>query len=149
MPLSRSPYSLPLGLQRRPTLNEKKTCLLHPFLFALAPIIFLFSHNINELSLFDRSTLIQLVLPCTISLGLTWAFLLGLNRFVIKNRLQAGALVSLLLFLFFGFGHIQNIYLRFVEQLGGDLRHVVKGIRIGHYKFFFAFWISGSMNFGF
>jgi hypothetical protein len=54
-------------------------------------------------------------------------------------------LVSLLLFLFFGFGHIQNIYLHFVERLGGDFRYVLKGIKIGHYKLFFALWIAGGL----
>jgi hypothetical protein len=125
--------------------SEKKPFLLHPFLFAVAPIIFLFSHNSSELSLFDQSSIIRLALPCAISLGLTWAAFFGLHHFVFKNRFQAGALVSLLLFLFFGFGHMQNVYLHFVEQLGGDFRYVLKGIKVGHYKFFFAIWIAGGL----
>lgn len=135
---------LPVQMVRL-SVRDKKPYLLHPFLFAVYPIIFLFSHNINELSLFDQSSVIRLLVPCTISLGLAWALLFSLNYFVVKDRLQAGVLVSLLLFLFFGFGHIQNIYLYFVEWLGGDLRHVLKGINIGHYKFFFTFWIVGGL----
>jgi hypothetical protein len=145
MLLSKFLYLLLYVRLRWPSMSGKKPLLLHPFLFAIAPIIFLFSHNINELSLFDQSSIIRLVLPCAFSLGLAWALLFGLHRFVFENRLQAGALVSLLLFLFFGFGHIQSIYLHIVEQSGGDFRYVLKGIKIGHYKFFFACWIGGGL----
>ncbi len=123
--------------------NEPR--LLHPFLFAVAPIIFLFSHNISELPLFDRSTFVRLFLPSAIALGLAWALWLFLNRVVLKDRLLAGMLVSLLLFLFFGFGHAEGVYIRIVERLGGDLRYVVNGIKFGHYKFFFALWIAGGI----
>ncbi len=127
-------------------MSEKAPRLLHPFLFAIAPIFFLFSHNIDELSLFDQRTLVRLVLPCVLSLGLSWALLLSLDRFVIKDRWRTGVLVSLLLFLFFGFGHAQNLYLRLVEHLGGDLRHVLPGLKLGHYKLFFALWTAGGLG---
>lgn len=126
-------------------MNQSKPRLFHPFLFAVAPIAFLFSHNISELPLFDRSTFVRLFLPSAIALGLTWALWLFLDHIVIKDRLLAGMLVSLLLFLFFGFGHAQGVYIRMVERLGGDLRYVVSGVKFGHYRFFFALWAAAGM----
>ncbi len=126
-------------------MSEKSSPLLHPFLFAVAPILFLFAHNANELPLFDRNSIIRLLLPGAIALCLAWALRLGLQRVVAKDRLLAGMLASLLLFLFFGFGHAQGVYFRTVERLGGDLRYVVRGIPFGHYKFFFALWTAGGI----
>ncbi len=129
----------------RPAMTGRSPRLLHPFLFAVAPILFIFAHNAHELPLFEQSTLTRLLLPCAVSLSLTWLLWLFLRHSVVRDRLLAGVTVSLLLFLFFGFGHAQGIYIRTVEQLGGDLRYVVQGIKIGHFKIFFAFWTVGGL----
>lgn len=77
----------------------KKPSVFHPFLFALFPTLFLFSHNIGEL------LLNVIFMPTAIIVGsamLLW-FLLSL---MLRDKEKAGLLVSLFLLLFFSYGHI-------------------------------------------
>ena len=69
-----------------------------PFLFAAYPILFLYAHNIADLSL--RS----LALPLAVALGLTAALFLTLG-FVISNDQKAGLITTLFAILFFSCGH--------------------------------------------
>lgn len=71
--------------------------VLHPFLFAVAPILFLYAINIYEASIGDAWP------PLVISLVLTALVFLVL-RAILKNKREAGLLVSLTLILFFSFG---------------------------------------------
>lgn len=77
----------------------KKPFIIHPFLFAIAPIFFLLSNNIEELSF--SATLP----PLAIVLGFTLLLLL-LFRLIIKDNKKAAVIVSISLFLFFSYGHI-------------------------------------------
>ena len=72
--------------------------VLHPFLFAAAPILFLYAFNIYEASFSDA------LLPLAISLGVTALLFFTLSA-ILKNRQEAGLLVTLILVLFFSFGH--------------------------------------------
>jgi len=80
----------------------KKPFVTHPFLFAVFPILFLFAHNIHEFSFS------QIMLPLTIILGLTF-LLVWLSRFILKDNIKGGIIVSLFLVMFFSYGHIYAI----------------------------------------
>lgn len=80
----------------------KKTLVIHPFLFAIYPIFFLFSHNVNE---FPANVI---YMPLTIVLGFTllsWY----LMSFILKDKKKAGLLVSIFLLLFFSYGHFKGL----------------------------------------
>ncbi|MFH2012299.1 MAG: hypothetical protein ABIJ37_06330 [Pseudomonadota bacterium] len=80
----------------------KKTLVIHPFLFAIFPVLFLFSHNIAYLEYF------QTLLPAIVTLGFTILLLLFF-RLILKDNKKAGIVVSIFLILFFSYGHIFNI----------------------------------------
>ena len=79
--------------------NLQKTRVLHPILFAIFPIVFLFSINLHTLVLEDILIPLSLVVAATI---LLWIFLRG----VFKSIEKSGLLVSVYLALFFTYGHI-------------------------------------------
>jgi len=79
----------------------KKSVVLHPFLFALYPVLFLFAKNV------EHFLLNEIFIPVAITIGfalLSWSLL----SLVLKNKKKAGLLVSLFLFLFFSYGHFYN-----------------------------------------
>ena len=76
-----------------------KSLILHPFLFAIYPILFLFSHNIEQVRF--QATLMPLVIVlCFVST------LFLLDKFITKSSLKTGIIISIFLVLFFFFGHI-------------------------------------------
>lgn len=75
----------------------KRALVVHPFLLAAFPIVFLYEHNLAE------APAGQVVLPLLLTLGLT-ALLFGLSRLLVGNARKAGLLVSLPLVLFFSYG---------------------------------------------
>ncbi len=77
----------------------KKSLVIHPFLFALFPILFLFAHNIGQVSFSE------ILLPTAIVLGFTLLLLLS-SRLVLKDTQKAGIAVSFFLILFFSYGHV-------------------------------------------
>ena len=77
----------------------KKTTVLHPILFAIFPIGFLFSINLHTLVLEDILIPLSLVIAATI---LLWILL----RYIFKSTEKSGMLVSVYLALFFTYGHI-------------------------------------------
>jgi len=81
----------------------KRTLPFHPLLFAVAPILFLYSHNVAKLPISPA----ELLLPLAVSLGATvilWLVLCPLFRSVRR----AALVVSLFLVLFFLYGHVFN-----------------------------------------
>ena len=72
--------------------------VIHPFLFAIFPIIFLFSENLNVEP-------IEIVLPILITIIVTIVIWIVLN-FLLKSRIKSGLIVSLGLAIFFSYGHI-------------------------------------------
>ena len=77
----------------------KKTIVLHPVLFAIFPIGFLYSINLHTLVLEDILIPLSLVVAATI---LLWILL----RYLFKSTEKSGMLVSVYLALFFTYGHI-------------------------------------------
>jgi hypothetical protein len=79
----------------------KNRLVIHPFLFAIFPILFLFSHNIRECYFSET------VAPASAILGFTF-LLTGLSALLIRNWEKAGILVSICVLLFFSYGHIYD-----------------------------------------
>jgi hypothetical protein len=77
----------------------KKQFIIHPFLYALSPVLFLYSYNIREVSF------PQVLLPCAVILVFT-ALLLLLFQLIFHNLPKAGIIVSVILVLFFSYGHL-------------------------------------------
>lgn len=80
----------------------KKLFIIHPFLFAIFPILFLFSHNIGQVSF---SAILS---PSAIVLGFTLLLVL-LLRLILRDSNKAGIIVSIFLVLFFSYGHIYSL----------------------------------------
>lgn len=72
--------------------------VIHPFLFAMYPILFLYSFNISQVPT------VQTVTPITITLALTLLLWFGLT-FILTDKKKAGLLLFLFLLLFFTYGH--------------------------------------------
>src|SRR6185503_16189643 len=99
----------------------KKALVIHPLLFALFPVLFLLDHN-KGLMLIDEDLINVSVL--TLAVTSYAAFLLwSLLSRATRDKEKAGILVSLLLVVFFSYGHIRNV----LESID----FVVAGIRVG------------------
>ncbi len=77
----------------------KKFNNIHPFLFSLFPVLFIYSQNIRELSVQEIILPVLLILFAAVLLWL-------LARLIIKNNEKSGFIISLLLVLTFSYGHI-------------------------------------------
>jgi hypothetical protein len=80
----------------------KKVWVIHPFLFALWPILFVYSQNLEHLSLSQIWTSVLVLLGFT----LVFFFLLLV---LLRNAMRAGLLLSLFLILFFSYGQAYRI----------------------------------------
>lgn len=77
----------------------RRTLIIHPFLFALFPPLFLYARNIEQF------TPGVLVVPVVVLLAAT-AVLWGLLGLILRNLRKAGLIVSLFLLLFLSPGHV-------------------------------------------
>jgi hypothetical protein len=82
--------------------ERRPKSLFYPFLFALFPALFLFTHNIEEASLG------VLFLPVAMSLILTGLVWLG-ARLTIKERTKVCLFTFILSFMFFSYGHVYQL----------------------------------------
>lgn len=83
----------------------KKYFIIHPFLFAVYPIIYLYSHNVNDVSLKE------IIIPSLFSLSFTLILWILLN-IVLRQRLRSAFLTTFLLCSFFLYGH----FFEYLEQ---------------------------------
>ena len=79
----------------------KRFSVFHPFLFAMFPILFLFSQNIDEVPATD------LFLPMLAVIALTLIPLL-LLRLITNNYNKIAIVTSYFLVLFFSFGYVMD-----------------------------------------
>ena len=77
----------------------KKSSAFHPFLFVIFPIIFSYSNNMHEIKPFE------VVFPLLIITSLVFLFWFGL-RFLFKNKRKPALIISLLIVVFFSYGHV-------------------------------------------
>tara|TARA_Y100000996_G_scaffold280387_1_gene221197 strand:- start:1960 stop:3570 length:1611 start_codon:yes stop_codon:yes gene_type:complete len=82
--------------------HNTKSFIIHPILFSIYPIIFIFSQNIHLLPV----TEIFLPILTMISLTIFTLFILGKK---IRNRNKIALVISLLVLVFFSYGHVYNI----------------------------------------
>lgn len=81
----------------------KKRALIHPFLFAIYPVLLLFSQNVHH-------TKPQAMLfPIGVIVGFT-TLLLALIGWLLKDYEKAGAITSLFLVFFFFYGYIHDLF---------------------------------------
>jgi hypothetical protein len=80
----------------------KKPLLLHPFLFALFPALFVYSQNMEQMSVQQLWPAIFLVVGATL-------VILLLAAVILRDALRAGAVLSLFLFLFFSYGPVYRL----------------------------------------
>jgi len=92
-------------------ISFQKTSVIHPFLFAVFPVVFLVSYNAHLL------LPQEIVIPSMAILTAIFVIWIALSR-VLKNRRKAGLIVSLGTVLFFSYGHSYNL---------------VKGLEIGEF----------------
>lgn len=87
----------------------KRTWILHPFLFAIYPVVSLLAFNLGKLKIEEaiRSLLITLILA---------ALLVLLAKTVIKDWLKASLLASLLLTSFFLYTHLTRSVIPFLPE---------------------------------
>ncbi len=86
---------------------------LHPFLFAIYPILFLFAHNI------DKTAPIELALPIMIVLimaALIWAG----SRFITKDPKKSSISTSLFFIVFFAYGPTSGHILKLAQATSGQ-----------------------------
>lgn len=76
--------------------NMKNPAVIHPFLFAIFPVLFLFAHNIR---LFDVRVVLVPMAATVCLASLSWLVL----SFVLADKKKAGLIVSLLFLLFFSY----------------------------------------------
>lgn len=97
-----------------------RNIVIHPFVFAVYPILFLFAHNIGQVNP------TEVIKPLFIVLLFT-TLLFILIRLILKDWHRAGLEVSLLLFLTFAYGQVFNLL-------------SLKGIINNDHQFLAAFW---------
>ena len=83
-------------------ISIKGTSLIHPILFSIYPILFLYSYNIYNVPL--RGLFLPLLIVPLFAAAL-WLVL----RFVLKSGMKAGFIVSLIIILITFYGHIFNL----------------------------------------
>ncbi|MGD2092312.1 MAG: sulfatase-like hydrolase/transferase [Candidatus Aminicenantes bacterium] len=84
--------------KKDPGYTDKKTIIMHPFLFAIYPILFLYAHNIKE------AYISQIIFPLLFSI--VFASLLWGGLFLaIKDKVKSAVISTIFIFLFFLYGH--------------------------------------------
>ena len=100
-----------------------KKIIIHPFLFALFHILFLFSHNVEQVFYSE------ILFPSALVLGITLLLIL-LSRLVLKDSDKAAIIISISIVLFFSYGHIYELIL---DQHIGNFE-------IGRHRFLLFAW---------
>jgi hypothetical protein len=80
--------------------QTKKSIILHPFFFAIFPVLFLFAHNMGHVRFSEVLT------PAAVSLVVT-LLMFVLFRWIYKDAKKAGIFVSIFVVLCFSHGHVQ------------------------------------------
>ena len=75
----------------------KESLTLHPFLFAIFPIVFIYSINSQEIKFEEIFSLFIIILPITFGL----IFILSL---IFQNKKAIGFVISIGLMIFFSYG---------------------------------------------
>ena len=82
--------------------KEKFSFIIHPILFSVFPIIFIFSVNIHLLPF------TEIIFPLMVMLSITSMLLFGIGK-KSYNKNKLALIISLLIILFFSYGHFYNV----------------------------------------
>jgi len=82
--------------------------IIHPFLFAIFPLISLFSHNIAELPIISPDSINLICNPAIIAIFFVILFLV-IFTIILKDSYKAAILVSVAIIIFFSYGHLIKI----------------------------------------
>ena len=82
--------------------KKQKSFIIHPILFSIFPIIFIFSENIHLLPI------TEIFFPIIFMVSLTIVTLLLVSK-KIQNKNKLALIISLLIIIFFSYGHFYNI----------------------------------------
>src|SRR3990172_3136713 len=104
-----------------------KTTMLHPFLFAIFPVLFLYSYNIQETSFGVILKPLALVLVGT-------ALILFVSNLIFRNWEKSSLFTTLLVLIFFSHGHIHTLI--------GALKYQIGGFEIGTDDILFGVWLA-------
>ena len=113
---------MPVPDGREAGLKNKK--ILHPFLLAAYPVLALFGANIEEVQM------VSVLRPLIIAV-LGAAFLFLLLKYLLKDWQKAAASSSLVVALFFSYGHVYN----FLESTP------IFGVSLGRHRLLFPVWL--------
>ncbi|MCP4703998.1 MAG: hypothetical protein GY865_05255 [candidate division Zixibacteria bacterium] len=97
--------------------------IIHPFLIAVFPILFLFSQNVLVLNVSETA------IPIIINLVVTF-FLLILVNLIIKDKLKTALIVTVVILLFFSYGHLLNLAIYLDYSIGDNYDMLVFPILI-------------------
>lgn len=103
----------------------KKAIIIHPFLFALFPVLFLYSYNISQLPLSE------ILLPSAVVLGFTSIAVPLLWLMLKKDIKKAGIITTVFLILFFSYGRIYAVIKSW--QIGTVI--------IGRHRYLMIIWL--------
>lgn len=110
-------------------LNIGKPLIIHPFLFAAFPVLFLFAHNIRELEFH------VVIIPITVVFLFT-LLAFYLSKLILRDAQKAAVLLSVVLVLFFSYEPFSSLLQSFRLPVGS--------LVIGPHKFYL---IAGSILF--
>ena len=80
----------------------KRLDLIHPLLFAIFPILFIYAHNVQEASIS------QVFMPTVLALLFTLLLWIIIS-FLVKDKLRAGIITTVFLLMFFSYGHVFDL----------------------------------------
>ena len=109
--------------RRAAAMRRVQSLPLHPFFFGMYPIVALAAANLGQMPLGDASRSLAIVLAASMALLL-------LLRLILRDGLRAAILSSLLLILFFSYGHVYQIVK--TVQIGGVL--------LGRHRYLLPLW---------
>jgi hypothetical protein len=115
----------------------RKPPVIHPFLGAIFPVIFLYSHNMDQVWIGE--TIVPMLL-CASSAFILWVLL----RLFFGDSMKAGLIVTLLIFLNFSYGHFFSMAARLElwEVEIAKHRYLVPTIGIISAPVFYLVWKS-------
>jgi len=82
--------------------SSRKLRNLHPWLFALYPVLFLYTHNMEEVVFLD-------IVPSLIVVLLVTTLFWGIGRIVFRDSGKAAVTVSVMMILFFSYHYIYTV----------------------------------------
>lgn len=98
---------------------------IHPIIFAIFPILFLYKHNV------DRLSPEVVIVPLIVSISATVVCWLVLTL-LLKDVRRAGILTSVLLIMLFSYGHVRDLLIDSFIVIGNN--------EISPNRFFFPIW---------